>query len=89
MTLEQAISKLNADLPGWWWSVGLCSVSAHASIAPDRNWPDADLLADKLFDDGFHADFVPPASVVDALLHCIEQGLDARRRAKGKVSDRG
>ena len=76
--LAQAIDKLMKELPGWWWSVGLCNVSADASIGPCRAGPDGDLLDEKLFDDGFHADLLPPATPADALLYCLEQGKEAR-----------
>jgi hypothetical protein len=31
----QAISEFEAALPGFWWSVGQCSVGAHASCSVD------------------------------------------------------
>jgi hypothetical protein len=54
--IEAAVFTFERLLPGWWYSVGDCSVSAHASCGPDRAWEDAALLEDRLFDNGFHAD---------------------------------
>jgi hypothetical protein len=78
MSLEDAIAKLNAELPGWWWSVGVCSVSADASIGPDRAGPDASLLGGRLFDEGFHADLRQPATPAEALLHVLEKAKAAK-----------
>lgn len=41
-----AIREFEAALPGWWWAIGSCSVSRHASCAPDRAGVDAALLDD-------------------------------------------
>lgn len=54
--LAKAIAEFEEKLPGWWWSVGSCSVSRDASCGPDRNGPDAHLLTLREFDDGFHHD---------------------------------
>jgi hypothetical protein len=61
-----------SELPGgWWFSVGVCSVSCHASIGPDVAYCDkATLIA---FDEGFHADIPQPSTVAGALRDCIEQ----------------
>ena len=50
------IDAFEREVPGWWWSVGSCSVSRDASCGPDRNGPDADLLPLPEFDEGFHHD---------------------------------
>lgn len=73
--LMQAIARLENELPGWWWSVGACHVSSDASIAPDRKGPAADLLIEKIFDDGFHYDLQRPSSCADALNACIDDAL--------------
>lgn len=54
--LASAIVEFECALPGWWWSVGTCSVSRDASCGPDRAGPDADLLTRREFDGGFHCD---------------------------------
>jgi len=54
--LSSAIRRFERDLPGWWWTIGACSASRNASCGPDRNGPDAHLLAIRKFDDGFHVD---------------------------------
>lgn len=82
MTLDEAIAKFRAELPGWWWTIGDCSVSADASCGPDRNGPDADLLGLRVFDDGFHCDVRQPASPIDSLLNVLEQGKAERAKHK-------
>lgn len=81
-TLDQAIADFTAALPGWWFSVGLCHVSADASCAPDSAGCDADLLSDRAFDEGFHADLLPPATMSDALADVMRQALEARSLAR-------
>lgn len=75
-----AIGLLTEILPDWWWTVGKCKLNAHASCGPDRDGADAALLADKRFDEGFHAEC---AHGVPALALCIValKGLIARTRA--------
>jgi hypothetical protein len=83
-----AIGEFHAALPGWWYSIGLCHVSADASCGPDRAGVDADLLKDRVFDEGFHADLNPPATMADALRAAMQQGLAARAlKTKGAQSD--
>lgn len=77
--LSGAVERLERELPGWWWRIGACSVSADASIGPDRTGPDAVLLGDRRFDEGFHADIKQPALVAEALVSCIDQALLERR----------
>jgi hypothetical protein len=74
--LAETIVEFGAKLPGWWWSVGCCSVSRDASCGPDRNGPDADLLADRELDAGIHHD--GEGSVADSLRLVMEYAL-ARR----------
>lgn len=54
--LAAAVSEFEEKLPGWWWSVGSCSISRDASCGPDRDGPDAELLKHREFDKGFHHD---------------------------------
>ena len=86
MTLEQALEAFKAEFPGWWWMVGECRISCDASIAmdkydigPDGNHPDSDLIGYRTFDDGFDADLPQPSTVVDALLHVMDEARIARR----------
>ncbi len=86
VSLAHAIEAFEAALPGWWWSVGTCSISRDASCGPDRNGCDARLLflddqdALRLFDNGFHADLDDPdATVADALKHVMEQAIAAKQ----------
>lgn len=77
--LASAIEEFEAALPGWWYSVGKCSVSCDASCGPDRQWADKALLKTPLFDEGFHTDLAPPATLADALRDVMAQGLAARQ----------
>lgn len=58
--LAQAARAFEVALPGWWWSVGMCSVGAHASCAVDGNGPYGHLLdgvkGGHPFDVGFDCD---------------------------------
>lgn len=78
--LAAAIFRLERELPGWWWSVGACHVSADASIGPDYNGPAAHLGEIKLFDEGFHNDLRQPATCAEALHACIDEALEALRK---------
>lgn len=81
-SLDEALAKLNRDLPGWWWTVGDCSISSDASMGPDRNGPDAHLLTQKIFDEGFHAELAQPATPAEALLFVLEIAKSARNAAR-------
>lgn len=66
--LERAIVQFKAALPGWWFTVGECQVSADASCGPTRESDHIKYIArDRRFDDGFHADLPMPATMADAL----------------------
>ena len=66
--LEHAIYDFKRALPGWWFTVGECQVSADASCGPTRESDHIALIPlDKRFDDGFHADLPQPATMVEAL----------------------
>lgn len=76
--LEAAIVEFKAALPGWWFSVGECQVSADASCGPTRESPHIKLIPeDRRFDDGFHADLEQPATMADALRDVMGQALGA------------
>ena len=71
--LTAAIEYFHSKLPGWWFSVGSCHVSADASVAPDSAGQDEwlyrheDREVVKYFDSGFHLDLLPPATMADSL----------------------
>lgn len=79
--LAFAIKRLEKELPGWWWRVGACHVSADATIAPDLTGPDAALLELKQFDEGFDCDLPQPATCAQALHGAIDAALAAKRAA--------
>lgn len=76
--LEAEIAAFKAALPGWWFTVGECQVSADASCGPTRQSEHIGLIAkDRRFDDGFHADLPQPALMSDALRNVRQQALKA------------
>lgn len=72
------VTEFEYCLPGFWWSVGQCSVGAHASCAVDGNGDQAFLLdgikAGDPFDSGFHCD-TRGGSPAEALQDVMEQAL--------------
>lgn len=74
--LPEAIAEFRAALPGWWFSVGSCSVSRDASCGPDRAFVGEPMLT--LFDSGFHCDDHEPGSTLAGSLRDVtEQALEA------------
>lgn len=76
--MAQAVATFEAALPGWWWSVGMCSVGAHASCAVDGNGPAAHLLdgvqGGHPYDAGFHCD-TQGGAPHEALADVMQQAL--------------
>lgn len=74
-----AITEFETRLPGFWWSVGQCSVGAHASCAVDGQGSQSYLLegveAGEPLDEGFHAD-TKGGSPADALRDVMKQALE-------------
>jgi len=84
--LEASIAAFKAALPGWWYSLGECKRSAHASCAPtDQSEHHALIPVDTRFDSGFHADLDQPASLSDALLDVMGQALHAIQDAEDQM----
>jgi len=81
--LAAAIEAFETALPDWWWSVGTCSFSRDMSCGPDLNGCDADLLAQKQFDEGFHVEMEMPLN--EAIRHLMHKAIAARNAAR-KVS---
>lgn len=73
-----AVAEFETKLPGFWWSVGQCSVGAHASCAVDAKGDQSHLLdgveAGHPFDDGFHAD-TNGGSPADALRKVMRDAI--------------
>lgn len=82
--LAAAVAEFEAALPGFWWSVGQCSVGAHASCAVDGGGCQAELLiginAGDPLDSGFHCDTVKgePAEALRDVMQQALAYLDAR-----------
>ena len=75
--LSAAIREFEATLPGWWWSVCVCSLTRDASCGPEVAGPDAALLNQNLFDNGFHCDD-PDGTLASSLRDVMRQGLEAK-----------
>lgn len=81
MTLVDAVALFKRTLPGWWFTLGDCQLTAHASCGPDRHGPDERLLEMKSFDEGFHADLLQPSTPAKALLEVMAQARAAKAEA--------
>jgi len=75
----QAVTEFETALPGFWWSVGQCSVGAHASCAVDGKGSQAGLLdgvqAGEPYDSGFHCDTIggtPAEALRDVMRQAVE-----------------
>lgn len=82
--LADTIEVFEANLPGWWWSVGSCSASRQASCGPDWRGPDAGLLKYPEFDTGFHV-YLEDGFVYEALETVMKRALaykEAHRQAE-------
>lgn len=86
--LPGAIAYFESKLPGWWFSVGYCHVSADASCSPDSAGQDFDLLDHRFFDEGFDIDLPPPATMADALVAVTDMAVRCRDafRSTGTIS---
>jgi hypothetical protein len=76
-SLTAAIHDFEAALPGWWWSVCVCSLTRDASCGPDIAGPDFDLLSVPKFDEGFHCDD-PDGSLASSLRTVMAAALAAK-----------
>ena len=76
--LSAAVFRLQKELPGWWWSVGSCHVSADARIGPDSAGQDAWLLKFKEFDEGIELNLRHPVTVAEVLYALIEKAKKAK-----------
>jgi len=78
-----AVAEFERRLPGFWWSVGQCSVGAHASCAVDGAGVQKHLLDCPVgdpFDTGFHCD-TDKGSPAEALRNVMNQALADPRLA--------
>lgn len=79
--LVEAIAEFRTALPGWWFTVGSCSLSRDASIGPDRAHCDRATL--DAFDIGFHVDDETPGSTLATALRTVTaQAVAASTGAK-------
>jgi len=76
--LAVAIARLQRELPGWWWRVGNCHVSADATIGPDSMGADVHLLHNRIFDAGIDGDLLHPTTPAAALNRAIDLALEAK-----------
>src|SRR5262249_7355313 len=76
---ERGNQEFEATLLGWWWTVGHCLLTRHASCGPDRQGKDKRLLELPIFDEGFHCDD-PEGTLASSLRNVMAQALAAKRR---------
>jgi hypothetical protein len=85
----RAVAEFEAALPGFWWSVGQCSVGAHASCAVDGRGSQAALLDDvkggEPLDAGFHCD-TRGGTPAEALRDVMRQATEYLRLRNGEFS---
>jgi hypothetical protein len=74
--MDEALQTFKMHFPDWWFTVGTCKLSRHASCGPDISGADAHLLEDKRFQEGFHCDH--DGTMAEALLDVMNQGLKAK-----------
>lgn len=78
--LAAAIKEFETALPGWWFSVCVCSRTRDASCGPDMAGPDWRLLTNREFDSGFHCDDAN-GTLASSLRDVMQQALEAKQRA--------
>lgn len=78
--IGEAIERLYRELPGWWFSLGNCHVSADATVGPDRIGPDRALLRFEEFDNGVDGSLLHPATLAEALHNAIDNAIAAKAR---------
>lgn len=74
--ISVAVQIIERALPGWWWTVGKCGLTCHASVGPDRAFVAEPELS--RFDVGFHADISNPSTPALALCVAALKAHDAR-----------
>jgi hypothetical protein len=78
-SLEEAIARFKAALPGWWYSVCECQVSCDATVAPTAESPDIALVEHgNDFDGGFSVDLYQPSTLAEALITAMNEALAAK-----------
>jgi len=79
--LEAAIAEFKAKLPGWYFSVCECQVSADATVAPTSESPDIQITyalpAGSKWDEGFDVALSQPATLADALRLATDEACAA------------
>ena len=88
-----AIAEFKAALPGWWFTLGSCSLTRDASCGPDRA-RHSDTPRDRAtlvrFDAGFHCDDDTPGSTLaDALRDVTRQAVEAQRDNAATTTNHG
>ena len=100
MTLDEAVAIFERELPGWWWKVCQCGISADAWAGPDWSAKvDDELLTDEAlafdgrFDSGFDVELrhTPERTFTpaEALMAVLQEAKAAREayRVKDVIDD--
>lgn len=73
--MNGAVARFRAALPGWWYTMGRCGLTCHASIGPDRFYIEQPFL--NRYDKGFDADIPNPTTCEAALDEAVAKALAA------------
>jgi hypothetical protein len=71
--LIATIDRLERELPGWWFTMGKCDLTCHATVGPDRAFIGEPALSK--YDRGFSADLPNPSTLAEALGEAIDLAI--------------
>lgn len=80
--LADAVRAFRAALPDWWFTCGSCKLSGHATVGPDREGQDKDLLLIRQFDEGFNVEIdidIEGGTPGEALRQATALAVEARK----------
>jgi hypothetical protein len=86
-SLDATVARFQRELPGWWWKIMMCSISAEADTAPESDDSLSIYAArevDERFDTGFSVELRHTAERIytpaEALLAVLAEAKAARAR---------
>lgn len=84
--LLAAIDEFKKALPGWWFTIGECSVSCDATVGPDVAHCPKWMLDE--FDAGFDCDLRQPSTLADALRGATKKAIKMSMQAEESPDER-
>lgn len=79
-----AISEMKEKLPGWWFTIGECSVSCDATVGPDVAYCPEWML--EAFDAGIDNDLRQPSTIAEALRGAVNKAIKAVHEAASQTT---